>query len=796
MNKIRGLAPGSYRLVIDFYEKNGNLDAKARTYINFRIQGNLDVMTQTSAYTVNAGDEKSPYYTSGTKWTFVDKALAGTRVPVYVSAFADGEVDLLSAIGQTYTLSLAAGMTAYTSKIGDTQVTWPKTVGASGIDTIWVYQDLSGMTTTPEEKVVTLKSRAKIKFYAPELHFAEPLTVDESGHVTSWKHPLGGDPDFLDGDLYFHWVGSDVDLYVLVINPITGQICNDCQVPPSLVEASPSVSMSVNPVASEGGVYMVSVRSSREYMDESACITISATGDVRGISLASYTNMHFRQTPPPYPQLVDLFDTRGKPLGPLSIPEPYYSESRDYLDGRADSIAIYYSRPFRPNSQGSYADSLPHLICLDWDEENSERLNFYRNGVSLSRADTAVPCSYTIDSASIYRSFMARYRANGNKSDSILSFAVTDTAFSKRVKTSGKGKLLSYAKYVDKGKLVKWHFDRNVTDRIAPVIVDARVQIFSEQLNRLTVTLSEPVKFLDGTNKMAPFTFYMNSATELSEAKRYASPTAVAAPTGIGTDKIVLVFDKTQPAQNPTPRLGDYVRFRADSWMWSDTADIAADGVERVANDYYWHWNSPTDYNSTERLPSPWVRIEMDYSYSSSSQSSHSTSSSSTRSSSSKNAEGGECTLTDKGDGRIIQKCGDQKTVLYKALCGNEPYDPDGDYFCYGVKLYEKCDDEVYDVNSQECVDDEVVKKGSKSSGKNKSQAIRTMTQVSWAVQTKGRTIHVLDARVGSPYALIDMQGRVLNSGIMNNKNFAIPVELGGQYMLKIGNQSLVVRVW
>ena len=794
--KINKLSPGSYRLVIEFCNKNGMCEEKSKTYINFRVKENLDVMTQDSRYVVNAGDEVSIFYKSGTTWKFAGKGLAGSRVPVYVSAFADGEVDLLGAIGQTYTLSLAAGMTAYTSMIGDTQVTWPKTVGASGIDTVWVSQGLDGLTTTPEEKVVTLKSRAKIKFYAPELHFAEPLTVDESGHVTSWKHPLGGDPDFLDGDLYFHWVGSDVDLYVLVINPITGQICNDCQVPPALVEASPSVSMSVNPVASEGGVYMVSVRSSREYMDESACITISATGDVRGISLASYTNMHFRQTPPPYPQLVDLFDTRGKPLGPLSIPEPYYSESRDYLDGRADSIAIYYSRPFKPNSQGSYADSLPHLICLDWDEENSERFDFYRNGVSLSRADTAVPCSYTIDSASIYRSFMARYRANGNKSDSILSFAVTDTAFSKRVKTSGKGKLLSYAKYVDKGKLVKWHFDRNVTDRIAPVIVDARVQIFSEQLNRLTVTLSEPVKFLDGTNKMAPFTFYMNSATELSEAKRYASPTAVAAPTGIGTDKIVLVFDKTQPAQNPTPRLGDYVRFRADSWMWSDTADIAADGVERVANDYYWHWNSPTDYNSTERLPSPWVRIEMDYSYSSSSQSSHSTSSSSTRSSSSKNAEGGECTLTDKGDGRIIQKCGDQKTVLYKALCGNEPYDPDGDYFCYGVKLYEKCDDEVYDVNSQECVDDEVVKKGSKSSGKNKSQAIRTMTQVSWAVQTKGRTIHVLDARVGSPYALIDMQGRVLNSGIMNNKNFAIPVELGGQYMLKIGNQSLVVRVW
>ena len=802
-DRISGLAPGSYRLVIDFCDKNGNLYQNARTYINFRIKEKLDVMTQTSAYIVNAGDEKSTYYRAGTKWTFVDKGLAGSRVPVYVSAFADGGVDLLGAVGQKYTLNLAAGMVAYTSKIGDTQVTWPRTVGPSGIDTIWVSQGLDGMTTNPEEKIVSLKSRAKIKFYAPEFHFAEPLTVDESGHVTSWMHPLAMDPDFLDGDEYFHWVGSDVGLYLLIVNPIDNSICTDCLVPPVLVDASPGVSVTVEPFASEGGVYMVSVRSSREYMNTTAYITISAPGDVRGISLSSYANMRFRQTPGPYPQLVDLFDARGGTLGPLYIPEPYYSESKHYLDGRADSIAIYYSRRFQPNALGSYADSLPYLICLDWDEDVFESYDFFREGVSSMHGDTSVHCSYIIDSTTIYSSFMARYQANGNRSDSILTF-VSDSTFSANIKTYGSGKILSYVQFKDKGRLVKQHFDRNVTDRIAPVIVSARVDNFNDQLNRLTVVLSEPVKLLDETNKTSPFTFYMNSATELSEAKRYASPTAVAAPTGIGTDKIVLVFDKTQPAQNPTPRLGDYVRFRADSWMWSDTADIAADGVERVANDYYWHWNSPTDYNSTERLPSPWVRIEMDYSYSSSSQSSHSTSSASTRSSSSmkrssssNNAQGGECTLTDKGDGRIIQKCGDQETVLYKALCGNEPYDPDGDYFCYGVKLYEKCDGEVYDVKIQECDDDEVVDLDSDSPGKDKSQAVGgKYPQLSWSIDIEGRTIHVRGDAPGSRYDLLDMQGRVLRSGVVSNRGATIPVGLGGQYMLKIGNQTRVVRVW
>ena len=40
------------------------------------------------------------------------------------------------------------------------------------------------------------------------------------------------------------------------------------------------------------------------------------------------------------------------------------------------------------------------------------------------------------------------------------------------------------------------------------------------------------------------------------------------------------------------------------------------------------------------------------------------------------------------------------------------------------------------------------------------------------------------------------MQGRVLNSGTVSNKDFTIPVGLGGQYMLKIGDQTQVVRVW
>ena len=611
-DKISGLAPGSYRLVIDFCDASGTCSEKARTYINFRIKGNLDVMTQTSTYVVNAGDEKSPVYASGTKWEFVGEGLAGGRVPVYVSAFADGGVDLLSAVGQKYTLVLDKGMMAYTSKTGDTQVTWPRTISESGIDTVWVYQGLDGMTTNPEEKVVSLKSQAKIKFYAPRLDFAEPAAIDSAGHVTSWTHPIAGDPDTLDGDEYYHWIGSDVDLYVLIVNPINNEICTECQMTLTMVDASSGVTMPGDAIYLGDGAYVISIRSRKEYMDTTAYITISSAEDAKGLSLSSYVNLRFREPPVPYPQLVDLFDVRGESLGSLSIPEPYYSESKNYLDGKADSIAIHFHRMFQPNSAGEFKDSLPFLICLNWDEDVYENFDFYEKGFSKSKKDTAVACSYTIDSVTIYNAFMDRYKANGNKSDSVITF-MSDSTFSNAVKTAGAGKVLSFATFEDRKKITKQHFDRNVTDRMAPVIVSARVDNFSDQLNRLTVTLSEPVKLIDEANKTAPFTFYLNSATEVGEAGRFTSSTANAAPGGLGSEKLTLVFDKTNP-QKPTPRLGDFVRFRADSWMWSDTANITADDVTRAASDADMHWNSPTDYNSSKRLPSSWVTIVGDYS--------------------------------------------------------------------------------------------------------------------------------------------------------------------------------------
>lgn len=607
VDKMSGLTPGSYRLVIDFCNAQGQCDEKARTYVNFRIKGNLDIVTRDVTYTVAQGDEKSPHFENGTKWKYEGKALAGARVPVYVSAVVDESIDPLSAVGQKYTLTLDEGMKAYTSKTGDTEVKFPKQVNETGVDTIWIYQGLEGMTAAVETKSVKLKATATIEFHVPELHFAQIASTDKDGNVTAWKHPVNADPDSVDGEENYHWIGSDVDLYMLVINPITNEICSECQFTLDLSDASKRVSLS-DPINVTDGVGIVTINSKKEYMDSTAYIVISAAENP-GLVFVKYTNLRFREPPVPYPVVVDIFDTKGAKLGGLAIPEPYYSESKNYLDGKADSLTIYYNRAFMPGPDGSYKDSLPEFICVNWDEDNLVSNDFYGKGLSTKKRDSTVQCSYIIEKEAILAAFKARPKGV----DSVLSIALKDTAFSAEVKTAGAGKILNYAKFEDRGKISQESFDKGLTDRIAPVIVSARVDNFSDKLNRLTITLSEAVKLTDTTQTRAPFSYYMNSATEVSEDKRYANPKANAAPSGLNTNRVSLLYDKTQAATNPTPRLGDYVRFRADTWMWSDTTDIEGD-VKRAEGDAKMHWNSPTKYNSKDRLPSSWVSIVGDYS--------------------------------------------------------------------------------------------------------------------------------------------------------------------------------------
>ncbi len=67
------------------------------------------------------------------------------------------------------------------------------------------------------------------------------------------------------------------------------------------------------------------------------------------------------------------------------------------------------------------------------------------------------------------------------------------------------------------------------------------------------------------------------------------------------------------------------------------------------------------------------------------------------------------CSLSDNGDGTLVQVCGDDSTTIHIALCGDVPYKTDSE-FCYENAVYAKCGDKIYSVGKDICLDEEVYK--------------------------------------------------------------------------------------
>ena len=97
----------------------------------------------------------------------------------------------------------------------------------------------------------------------------------------------------------------------------------------------------------------VNIYSTKEYrvagdgeLDNPALLSI--TGPKATLINAIYQPLHFKKPPVPYPVFADIFDSRGKKSSvELNMKEPYFQMAQDYLDGIADSLVIYYNRPFR-----------------------------------------------------------------------------------------------------------------------------------------------------------------------------------------------------------------------------------------------------------------------------------------------------------------------------------------------------------------------------------------------------------------------------------------------------------------
>lgn len=62
-------------------------------------------------------------------------------------------------------------------------------------------------------------------------------------------------------------------------------------------------------------------------------------------------------------------------------------------------------------------------------------------------------------------------------------------------------------------------------------------------------------------------------------------------------------------------------------------------------------------------------------------------------------------------------------------------------------------------------------------------------------VLVDGLKVLLTSAKVGSPYALFDLQGRVILSGRVDTPDFTISVPYAGNYLLRIGYQATHISV-
>lgn len=101
------------------------------------------------------------------------------------------------------------------------------------------------------------------------------------------------------------------------------------------------------------------------------------------------------------------------------------------------------------------------------------------------------------------------------------------------------------------------------------------------------------------------------------------------------------------------------------------------------------------------------------------------------------------------------------------------------------------------DVESSSSSSEKAESSSSKSkSSSSKGDAIPMISQVpQFMLSTVDRDIQVVGARVGSVYAVLDLQGRVIKLGRVQSANFNVPMSRAATYLVRVGDQTQSVTI-
>ena len=597
--KDSGIPSGTYYLVIKI-----GTDTRA---IKVTIKGSVSVANREAVLVDTAGNQSLPY-------AYKSQAMASKAnedgsidikqlVPLYIASMADpcnGDasctkpLEMQMSAGEAYNLeSSSAKVVFYEYKNGKLSPFAPsagRKIGVGGLDTVYVTIPFDDMESAAEKVTINVKGstrKAEITFFVPQLAF-----VDSD----STLNKITSDPD-----TYIRLQGSPYEFFVVALNA-DNSVCTDCNFK---LDKGSKTSNGVEII--DGGEVVngratIWIRSTIAYEKCDGCrgaATLHVVGPAAGFMQVSYTNMQFQEPPVPIPQFADIFDVHGeKPAVEMNVPVPYFSMETEYLDGIADSIAIYYHKNFVNDK-----DSLPDQVVIFWDEDAADSVLFTKEEVL---AGSYCGKQYTgLDTACL----------------NVITLG--GKKLSNSIKTAGAGKVKSRATYKAKGKTQSADYDAPIYDRVAPVIVSARAttDTTSGKNAQLKIVSSEYPKKTDKASAVGDevFSFYINTGKEAKFAPGITSLSQL-------NEKLDSAQTLIYSQKNTFPQAGDYIHYRsADDGIGyvSDVSDYASvatvDSLRKsvgaaLGNTSTIDWNIAPGYNSDPkvRLPSPWVLVSGD----------------------------------------------------------------------------------------------------------------------------------------------------------------------------------------
>jgi len=583
------LAPATYYLIIRI-----GSDFKA---IPITVTGQLGIANRDAVFT-DGGVTSLPY-------KFIDRKMASIPkngvtdvnqlVPLYIAALRDPcasstncteYLELQNSTDQSYSLHATSSNVVFYEMVNGelSQILDPakeRKVGAGGVDTVYATILARSFTADKREEkvsfnVVGSSRMAEVTFFVPEIVFVEK---NGSNKIVT------GDPDDKQ-----HLMGTRDTLYMMALNPDGVTPCGDaCNFSLAQLDASAGVNIADGAEIVNGSGFVL-VYSNKVYLRKAdgsgtAFVDVSIAGAPN--VHANYVNLQFYKPQVPMPIFADIFDVDGvAPDVDLNVPVPYFDKSKKYLDGIGDSLVVYYDTLF-------HVDSIPFRIEVFWESDQD---------------------SVVFDSTEIRNAVVCDNSTKRCDNKIVLK----GKNLSKNVKTSGKGRLKSWATYKPSPSSdpVTTAFDSDIYDRIAPILISARART-DEKTNTVQVQVVSS-EFLQKTAQGVTegnnvFSFYINNGKD----RDYAESIDLLKGSTLGDQ-----LDSAQAlsySQKATlfPQAGDYIHYRSinGTGLIADQSDYATAPevglAVRPTDDASHNWNVAPGWDSdpSVRLPSPWVLI-------------------------------------------------------------------------------------------------------------------------------------------------------------------------------------------